>query len=134
MLKPKQRAFLAAFASCGILTPAAKKAKVARAQHYVWKKDPEYSAAFEEATDEACELLEAEARRRAATGTLKPVFYQGKKCGSVREYSDVLLMFLLKSLKPERYRDNAKIEHAGPNGGPLEVRVTFVRASTSGQS
>ena len=43
-----------------------------------------------------CDALEAEARRRAVEGVRKPVFYQGVICGWVGEYSDTLLIFLLK--------------------------------------
>jgi hypothetical protein len=38
-----------------------------------------------------------EAVRRAKDGYIKPVFHQGVKVGEVREYSDVLLMFMLKA-------------------------------------
>ena len=46
-------------------------------------------------------------------GVRKPVFYQGAICGSVREYSDTLLMFLMKGAMPEKYRDNYRAEHTG---------------------
>ena len=49
---------------------------------------------FEDADEEVTETLEREATRRASKGTLKPVFYQGKVCGEIREYSDTLLIFL----------------------------------------
>ena len=128
-LKPKQRAFLAAYAVCGGISRAAKLAQTPRTNHYEWMlNNAEYAATFEDAKEQACELLEQEARRRAVDGVKKPVFYKGKKIASVVEYSDNLLMFLLKSLKPERYRDNAKIEHTGTAGGPLEIQVTFVRS------
>ena len=47
--------------------------------------------------------------RRASEGTLKPVFYQGKMCGEIREYSDTLLIFLLKARRPETYRERSDI-------------------------
>jgi len=31
---------------------------------------------------------------------LKPVYYQGEQCGEVREYSDTLLIFILKARDP----------------------------------
>jgi hypothetical protein len=54
----------------------------------------------------ACDILEAEAHRRAVEGVEKPVgWYKGRPGGYVREYSDVLLIFLLKGLRPEKYKD-----------------------------
>ena len=35
-----------------------------------------------------------------------PVYQGGKKVGSVRKYSDLLLIFLLKAAAPETDRDN----------------------------
>ncbi len=36
-------------------------------------------------------------------------WYKGKPGGTVREYSDILLIFLLKALRPERYRERAEV-------------------------
>lgn len=44
-----------------------------------------------------------EVDRRGRRGITKPVYYKGKIVGNVREYSDQLLMFRLKTLKPEKY-------------------------------
>lgn len=149
----KQKAFLAAYAKCGNLTEASRKSKVARDLHYDWlRDDPAYPAAFAIAHEEAGDHLESEARRRAVEGVPKPVIYQGQLCReakrdkngelirnengevvfsaplTIREYSDTLLIFLMKGNNPEKYRDNAKVEHTGPGGGPLEVTVQFVSA------
>ena len=51
------------------------------------------------------DTLDAEIDRRAVAGVVKPVFYKGEKVGTVREYSDNLLMFRRKKLDPS-YRDN----------------------------
>ena len=40
--------------------------------------------------------LETEAWRRAVKGTKKPVYQGGKKVGTITEYSNTLLMFLIK--------------------------------------
>ena len=50
--------------------------------------------------------------RRALEGGEEPVFYQGKIVGSVRKYSDTLLMFMLKARRPERYRDRVGVDVA----------------------
>lgn len=122
--------FLAAYSQLGNITAAAKISQVARSLHYEWMSgDPEYAQRFAVATDEAVERLEAEARRRAEKGCLKPVYQGGKKVGTIREYSDTLLIFLLKGARPDRYRDNARVEHSGPAGGPLTVEVVFRKAA-----
>ena len=41
--------------------------------------------------------------RRAREGVEEPVFQGGLCCGHVRRYSDLLLIFLLKSRRPHRY-------------------------------
>jgi len=135
----KQAAFLAAFAECGVITEAARAAKVNRTDHYDWLLDPEYSAAFDAAKEQAIELMESEARRRAIEGVAEPVIYQGSLCfeplrdksGKIKrdpktkevlfskkplvvyKKSDILLMFLLKAAKPDTYRENSKVELSG---------------------
>jgi hypothetical protein len=67
--------------------------------------------AFQRAYEEGTQRLEDEARRRAVDGIIKrtPHFYKGGKIGETisREYSDELLMFLLKARRPEVYGDGA---------------------------
>jgi hypothetical protein len=112
--------FLAELMKRGIVTHAAKKARIAPKTAYRHKaSDPDFSAAWDEAIDIAAGLLEAEAHRRAVTGSLEPVFYQGQKCGLVRKYSDTLLIFLLKAHKPERFKDNANVAITEP----ITIRV-----------
>ena len=120
--KTWQERFLAALASTGNVTVAAAKAKVGRRTVYDERvRDPLFAQAWDEAVEVSVELLEAEARRRAYDGTPEPQFYQGKKCGTVRRYSDTLLIFLLKAHRPARYRDNARVELAGDPSAPVKV-------------
>ena len=113
MLRPKQRAFLGVYRQCANVRLAARLARCARSQHYWWLKQPAYAEAFAEARAEACDALEAEARRRAVKGVRKPVYYKGKVVGFNRKYSDTLLMFLMKGAMPEKYRDNVKMKKTG---------------------
>ncbi len=58
----------------------------------------------------AADVLEAEAHRRAVEGVEEPVgWYKGVAGGTVRRYSDVLLMFLTKGALPERYRERVEV-------------------------
>ncbi len=87
-------------------------------------EDEDFAKAWAEASELGTEALESEAGRRAYHGTLKPVYYKGNEVGQIREYSDTLLMFLLRALNPNKYRDNAKFEHLG-KGGAEPPRVVI---------
>lgn len=117
---PKQAAFLAAYAVSGLIGKAAKAAGCDRSSHQYWlDNDPEYPAKFSSAQDDANEVLEAEARRRAVQGTERMKFYKGepiidprtKKPYIEHEYSDRLLELGLKAHLPEKYTDRQKIEN-----------------------
>ncbi len=108
---PYKRAFLAAFRETGNVRLACKAANVGRSSHYRWfEKDPEYRTAFDQAKEDATDVLEAEAFRRAVEGVEEPTgWYMGEPGGTVRKYSDVLLIFLLKGLRPDRYRERVDV-------------------------
>ena len=113
------KAFLAAYRETGNITRAALMAKVSRRRHYAWlEQGTAYQEAFEDAQEHAVETLEEEARRRTMVGVEQPVFYQGQPRGTVRKYSDVLLIFLLKATRPEVYRENRHIT------GDMNVNMT----------
>ena len=76
-------------------------------------RDEKFRAEWDAALEEGTECLEEEARRRAYEGTRNPVFHKGAIVGHIQEYSDTLLIFLLKGRKPEVYRDNATVKHEG---------------------
>jgi hypothetical protein len=112
--------FFGTLAAGKTVTTAAKAASYSRRAVYDWRKsDQAFSDRWSDAVGVAIERMEAEADRRAITGTLRPVFYGGAQCGRVREYSDTLLIFRLKALKPEMYRERASIEHTGADGKDL---------------
>jgi hypothetical protein len=132
--KVKQGLFLSAFALTGIILDAAQSAGVDRRMVNYWKEDPEFLARFTQAEKDAEERLEREAYRRAHQGTRKPVFYQGEECGAVHEYSDTLLMFLMKGRNPKKWRDNT-LNLGNAEGKPLKIAGTLdVFATLSGLS
>lgn len=119
-----QDRFLHKLAETGNVTAACRHAKCSRQEAYrTREEDAFFMAGWQEAKVVAKELLELEARRRAETGYLDPVYYEGKKVGAVRKYSDTLLIFLLKALEPETYRENIKHEHSGPGDGPIPIGI-----------
>jgi hypothetical protein len=106
--------FLKALAGSGVVTTACRKAKIGRTTAYkVRDEDTDFAAAWDDALDQAADVMEEEAHRRAVEGVLKPVFQGGKKVGSVREYSDTLLIFQLKAARPEKYRERTDVRHSG---------------------
>lgn len=127
---PHKNAFLNAFVACGTITKACKHARVSRPTHYKWlKDDPDYADAFAHAEEMAADTLEQEAWRRA-TGYTEPIFFRGEPVGEVKKYSDVLLMFLLRGARPDKYKDRAGAEISGKNG-PIEIELKWGDEITS---
>ena len=82
---------------------------VPRRTAYNWRgADDEFAMKWDEAVGLGTDALEDEAIRRACEGVEEPVFYQGKQVGSVRRYSDTLLIFMLKARRPEKYRERVE--------------------------
>lgn len=110
----KQRAFVAAFATCGGIRQASKISNVSYVQHYEWLAyDADYVEAFREAEMMAGDYLEEAAYRRAADGVERAVYYQGQIVGYETEYSDSLLKFLLRGAKPWRYHERVDVTSQG---------------------
>lgn len=96
------------------ITVAARAVGVSATTVYKHRKeDPLFAERMQEALDEAVDLLEDEAHRRAFKGVEKIVFYKGDECGAVREYSDALAMFLLKAHRPNKYRERSEVAMSG---------------------
>lgn len=107
-------AFLAALEETGNILASARAAKVSEAAVYrVRNERPEFEEKVKEAKQMALVKLEEEARRRAVKGTKEDVFYQGVKCGEKFNYSDTLLIFLMKAADPEKYRERYSAEISG---------------------
>lgn len=125
--QPKKRAYLAALAETGNRSIAARAAGVARSTIYTpqWREDEVFVTAEMQALEIAADALEEEARRRAVLGVEEPVgWYRGEPGGTVTRYSDTLLIFLLKGLRPQKYRE--RWEFSGPGGGPIPVMTVVV--------
>lgn len=119
---PKKRLrFLEHLKNTANVTLSARLVGVSRRTVYNHRAaDPGFASAWDTAVDEAIDLLEAEARRRAVDGTDRPVYQGGELVGYVRGYSDTLLIFLLKGHRPEKYRERHHVNV--DNNGPIEVR------------
>lgn len=92
------------------------------------EQNDEFKAEWEDAIEEGTDLLEDEARRRAAEGWDEPVFYKGEQQGTVRKYSDTLLIVLLKARRPEKYRERMDLT---TQGNAITTPTMFIPATDS---
>lgn len=121
----RARAFLAAFRQTCNITGSAKAARISPRQHYRWlEKYPKYAAAFKRATVIAAGHLESVAIERATTGWKEPVYYQGKRCGTVRRFDGGLMHTLLRAWLPDKYKNTTEV--TGANGAPIEAKLEIV--------
>lgn len=99
--------FLKALSKSGNVLVACRSANVIRRTAYKHRdRFPSFRKRWEDALEDSTDILEAEARRRAASGVDKPIYYKGERVDTIKEYSDTLLIFLLKAHRPEKFRDN----------------------------
>lgn len=121
----KREIFLEELRKCPNVTEAAKLVGISHTWVYELRgRDENFRAEWDAAVDVGVGVLEAEMWRRAVEGTEKPVYQQGKEVGRIREYSDVLAIFLAKGHRPEKYRDRHEV--SGPNGGPIQTENKVV--------
>ncbi len=110
----KKAAFLASFRITGNITAACEDADIPRSLYYVWTEhDQGFALNVEQCKVEAADRLETVARSRAVDGVkkIRGVYHEGKIVGYQEEtdFSDTLLIFLLKGLRPEKYRENISV-------------------------
>lgn len=116
-------AFIEALSTTGNVKLACVAAGIGRTTVYTERKNNDgFAQSWDVALEEAADLLEDEARRRAVEGVAEPIIYKGKivtiadpETGIetpliLRKYSDTLLIFLLKGARPEKYRENTRHE------------------------
>lgn len=110
----------------GNVSKALEVAVLSRSAAYDWRnEDEDFKTAWDDVVEKSTERLESEAWRRAHDGVDRDVFYQGEKIATETNYSDTLLMFMLKGRKPEKYRENSRVELGGANGGPVTLRIVY---------
>lgn len=115
--------FLINYANSGTKAYAAQAAKVPLSLiNTALKKDPLFSAAFEEAKELWLNKLEKECQRRALDGVDTPVINRqtGQVLGHIRKYSDRCLELLLRKADPYGYGNRVQIE-ANLNAGVLHM-------------
>ena len=110
-----QERFLAVLGETGNVRRAAAAVRRSPTTCYARRKlDPAFADAWDATLQAAMDtVLEPEAIRRAVQGVERPVWHQGQQIGTVREYSDTLLIFLMKGWNPDRYKDRREVFHKG---------------------
>jgi hypothetical protein len=102
--------FIAALRDCGNIRAACEVVGIDRRNiYYQIEEYEDRRQEFDEAMADATDILEAAAIKRA------------------QQYSDTLLMFLLKARRPQVYRDNYKqqVEISGPGGKAVEIKGDY---------
>lgn len=121
----KKRLFLTNLMNSGIVMSSIALAEWDRSGAYEHRhKDLAFGEAWELALRASADILEDEVHHRAMVGTPEPVVYQGRIQMvpenvndvnspliplTVRRKSDILLMFLLKGRRPERFREKGEV-------------------------
>jgi len=103
----------------GSVTVAANRAQLRRSALYQRRQDDDaFAERWARALDLGVERLQDNAMNRAMNGTEKPVWRNGQKVGSVRQFDNRLLQFLLKAHRPDLYGDCG---HAAAPGLPFDL-------------
>jgi hypothetical protein len=107
----KYEKFLASLRKTGgNIARAARAEKIDRSTAYRWREeDKDFAARWDEAIQDGLDDLEEEARRRAYKGLRQAIYYKGAVVGYEYEYSDTLMIFLLKGGRPEKYKERHEV-------------------------
>ena len=98
--------FIAAFRNSANVRAAAQAAGIEWSTAYkARKREPAFAEAWEMAEQEALDLIEARAVQVALSG------------------DPHMLMFFLKTRRPEKYGDRSRLELTGLAGGPIQTQV-----------
>jgi hypothetical protein len=99
LTKDQQQQFLTALAMTGIVSDAAKAAGINRSTAYRYRaQHKSFAEDWDHAKDDAIDRLAGVAIQRAVNGIEEVRYFKGEPIGTVRRYSDQLLMFLLRAL------------------------------------
>jgi len=104
-LSAKEKMFLELLSEGMSVSAACERADIPRRSIYNRRRaDQAFREQWDEALDMAADTLEAEADRRGRDGWSEDVYYRGQVVGTRRRYSDRMLVFRLRALKPDIYK------------------------------
>ena len=116
----RKRDFLEAFEKTGNVSAACRAASIPRSTINEYRRrDGQFAIDWDIAFQNAVDSLEMEAWRRARDGVDKPIYQGGQLVGSVTEYSDTLLTFLLRGHRSEIFNPPTQTQLTGPGGTPF---------------
>lgn len=128
--------FLELLTEGSTITDACNALSLSRSRAYQLRREnKDFADLWDEAVQIGTDLLEDEAFRRAYHGVERLKFDKhggaaiDPRTGNVyieREYSDGLLTFLLRARRPDKYRENVKVEQTGDGGGPVKVQIEYI--------
>lgn len=116
-----KQSFLDTLARTGVILDACTAIGCSRSTVTLWRNDPQFNEAYEQALLDAADGLESEARRRAVEGVVRVRFDKAGNAYDEITYSDPLLLALLKARKPHEFAERSKSEISGPEGKPIET-------------
>lgn len=134
------KGFLAALAQTGVVTTAAEAVGITRSHVYDLRRaDPQFSGEWDAAMEEASDRMENEARRRAHDGLMRKKFHHGQPIIDPvtgeqyveMEYSDTLLMFLLKGSRPEKFRERTDVRMEGKAQMEVVEEIVYAEDTTT---
>ena len=123
--KRKRKKFLELLAQTGRVSEAARYVGYTNTAFLqrVRREDEDFAAEWELALAAAADHLADVAIERAENGVLEPQYYKGEVVGHKVNYSDGLLMFVLRKLDPA-YRDSARQGETNINFGIAILPMT----------
>jgi hypothetical protein len=117
--KARVNAFFHHLGRTGSVTVAANRAQLRRSTLYQMRQDDDaFAERWAKALDLGVERLQDNAMNRAMNGSPKPVWRNGQKVGSIQQFDNRLLQFLLKAHRPDLYGDRG---HAAPPSLPFDL-------------
>jgi len=120
----KQAKFLEVLRTGLSVTAAAEAAGVDRTTVYNWRgKDEKFAQRWDAAVEAGTDKIEDEAYRRAVEGIITTRYTKNGDEYTTINYSDRLLEILLKSRRPERYRERYDVETTGETKIVVDLRL-----------
>ena len=80
------------------------------------KRDPEFAKQWDEAQEQALDLLHARVWQRCLEGDVEPVFFMGEPVGYIHKFSDKLQIEMLRAYRPDRFKTAGVNVNVGVRG------------------
>ena len=105
----------------GNISRACEIAKVTRVAVYARRdSNEEFAARLARCVEQGSDVMMDEARRRAFEGVTEKVYWQGDPVDVKQTYSDALIQFMLRGLKPDVFKDRTENVNLTVEAGKFE--------------